>query len=246
MNHSENDRSNESEPEILASTPLPPDGAADEATTEQMVQRKAILEDLNAGFVELTSATTDPEVAALAAAAGYTKEEIGQGVELLKGASASVGVRFEDLGKLRRKQGEFSSAREAARASYVKFRRKARIVCPTPAATDAMGLRGTLPEDFDTFVTLALQSYAAAGKSPWTEKLSRRSYSPERLAELTGELNALVDKKSAQLSAQGDAQKATSLRNDAYTLFRAFIVEFRGLLRIEMEGRPGAKTKMGW
>ncbi|MBS0658082.1 MAG: hypothetical protein JSR82_07535 [Verrucomicrobia bacterium] len=246
MNSSQNDLKPAPPLDLSPAASVPPAGAAEDATTEQMVQRKAILEDLTAGFTELGTAQKDAEVAALVTAAGFTTEEIGRGIDLLKAAAASVGVRYEDLGKARQRQGEFAEAREAARASYVKFRRKARIIFPTPAATEAMALRGTLPEDFDTFVSLALQSYAAGAKSPWTEKLARRGYPAERLSALTAELNTLLDKKTAQRSAQGDAQKATALRNDAYASYREFIVEFRGLVRIEMEGRPGAKTKMNW
>lgn len=239
-------------PEPAAATPAnltptaPPEAGEDAEAQEQMIQRKAILEDLNAGYMELTTASTDEEVAALVKAAGFEDDELKDGVELLKTASTSVGVRYEDLGKKRRTQGEFAEAREKARKEYVTFRRKARIVFPSADANEALALRGTLPEDFNVLVTLASQSYSAASKAPYTAKLSKRSYNVDRLKALTAEIDSLVEKGSERNSAKGGAIKATSDRNKAYAAFREFIVEFRGLVRIEMEGHPGAKTKMGW
>lgn len=212
---------------------------------ERSVQNKAIANYLVAAETFLKTASTDPEIqSALAANHGYDAAEFAHGFTLLANAKGAYSARQEGIGEKTDASEELRDATAAAREDYATFREIARACFPNRDDRVALGLTGSVPEDFQRFVTTAHTSYTNASKAPYSTKLSKRGYPVVKLTDHLGALDTLTGTGADKEEATGGAQEDTAARDSAYMELKEFMKELQGVCRGAFRKQAGVLGKL--
>lgn len=193
----------------------------------------------------LTTARTDADIQPVVTAMGFAAADLDAGEALIQAATGAWGVRSEGMGEEDEAVAASAAKLQAARAAYVQFREIGRANFPEPAARTALGLSGDLAEGFNAFITQATASYTIGKKPPYTEKLSKRSYTPAKLDALLADLETLTQSEADQTEAEGAAEGDTATRDEAYAKLKEFTAEFKGTMRGALRGQPDLLAKLG-
>lgn len=121
-----------------------------------------------------------------------------------------------------------------ARDCFAAFRTVARAAFPGLSERMNLGVTGDVPDDLQRFVNAAHTSYTAAGKPEFAEKLARRNFAPEKLAELKSDLDALAKAGAAEAedeTTDPDAIADSEARHEAYNELKEFMKEIKGIAR---------------
>ncbi len=113
-----------------------------------------------------------------------------------------------------------------------------------PRRTNSPQNRVILAYATDPFLTTADTSYAAGQKAPYTEKLTKRGYSPARLQQLAATIDTLTNAISDQNEAEGQAINTTATRNTAYKVLQSFMRELKGTSKGALRGKPALLAKL--
>jgi len=116
---------------------------------------------------------------------------------------------------------------------------------PDQSARVALGLGGDIAEGLNSFITQATASYTIGKNAPYTEKLSKRSYTPAALDTLLADLEDLTAAETDQTEAEGEALGDTQDRDEAYNALKAYMKEIKGTLRGALKGQPDLLAKLG-
>ncbi len=121
-----------------------------------------------------------------------------------------------------------------ARDCFTAFRTVARASFPGLSDRMELGVTGDIPDDLQRFVNAAHASYTAGARSPFTEKLAKRNFAPEKLAELTADLDALAKAGAAEAedeTTDPDAVADSDARRAAYNELKEYMKEIKGIAR---------------
>lgn len=130
---------------------------------------------------------------------------------------------------------------DAARDDWAAFRLISRAAFPGLDARLNLRVMGDVPEDLQRFVNVAHAGYEAAGESPYTDKLSKRGYSPEKLKALMAALDSLASLEGALDSAEETAEHGpvnTGERDAAYVELKEYMKEIKGVARGVFRKQP--------
>lgn len=224
---------------IPTTTPKPAAPRASRALQDQVIQNYLI-----EARSFLQTASTDPEIRPVLETHGYDDAEFALGFALAKTALDAFGTRQTGAGAQDQASGDLQTAIAAAREDYAAFREIARGVFPRQEDRVTLALTGTVPHDFQKFVTLAHTSYANAGHAPHAARLAKRGYPAARLSTLLASLEALVTTGSGQDEAQGDAIGSTAARDQAYEKLKEYMKELKAVARGALRGKAGAMNKL--
>ena len=227
------------------------DIAAATATTPKLrrtVEDQAIEKYIRDAGSFLEEARLNPDVAEGLASAGYDDEELARGMELQEGAwnafCATHGEQPSD-----RKSGEaaLDAKVEEARDEWTAFRLIARAAFTTLDARLDLRVMGDVPEDLQRFINVAHGGYDAGSASPFSEKLAKRGYTPEKLKALSDALDKLASLEgaldAAEETAEGHATD-TAARDSAYVELKDYMKEIKGVSRAVFRKRPETLSKL--
>jgi len=129
---------------------------------------------------------------------------------------------------------------------YSGYRQTVQAVT-TFKASDRMGLGadGKMTRDTQKLVTNATAAYQAAQKEPYTELLSKRSYTVARLNNAIAALKTLTNYDNAYTGAKAVAKGTTSARDEAFDALSNWASEFRTNARLALEKEPVLLAKLG-
>lgn len=121
-----------------------------------------------------------------------------------------------------------------ARDCFSAFRTVARATFPGLSDRMNLGVTGDVPDDLQRFVNAAHASYTAAAQAPFAEKLAKRNFAPEKLAELKADLDAIAKAGAAEAedeTTDPDAIAEAAARRAAYNELKEFMKEIKGIAR---------------
>jgi len=223
----------------------PAPGSNEAAPTRPRSAQNKIIEAYIADAKKfLKVASEDSEIRPILEAHGYDAGEFTTGDALAKTASDAFEGRASGMGHQKLSGAALSAAIKTAREDYAAFRSIARAAFPAEADRVALTLKGEVPDDTSRFITTAETSYAAAGKEPYSVKLTKRGYPAARLATLLQNLDDLTGTSGEQDSALGDAIEDTAERDAAYANLKTFMKELKGTARGALRGKPGLLAKL--
>jgi len=224
-------------------TTVPPAAPAEKRKYSANDQRIAAYVTAAGRFLHTTR--TDADIAPIATAHGFTAADLDAGEALVTAAAQAWGVRTEGMGEEDASVAATAAGFKDARADYIQFREIGRANFPDRADRVALGLIGDIAEGFNSFITQATASYTAGKKPPYTEKLSKRSYTPAKLDELLATLDALSDAEADQTESEGAAIGDTAARDEAYEKLKDFMAELKGTLKGALRGQSDLLAKLG-
>ena len=183
----------------------------------------------------LTAARDDADVQAILAPTPYPPDRLDGLLALVDSArtayeARTAGMSVEEATSLAKK-----AAFASARSSYAAFRIIARaLFLDDPEALTALGLGDEPARALDPFVTQARAGYAAVSTlgRGGPAAMAEAGYTPERLAVLTAEVNALVDAARGFTAAEERAKTATTTRDTEAEAARKAYATFRDIARV--------------
>lgn len=216
------------------------------ARRKQAEQDQQISNDISAALTLMETTRDDDDLQTVLAPMGYDVAALDEAIENLHGpAQGAYEARAAAMGKADSAQDLLDAAVATERKDFTDYREIARAIFTDPADKVALGLNGTLVKDLQKFLTAAKASYSAGKKAPYTEKLTKRGYSPARIdAELAG-IKLAGDLSAGAKRAAGAAEKATKDRNGAYSSLKSWVSEFRRIAKRALRGRADLLTKLG-
>ena len=227
------------------------DIAAPTATTPKLrrtVEDQAIEKYIRDAGSFLEETRLSPGIAEALESAGYDGEELTWGLELQERAwNAFCALHGESTTDRRGGEAALHAQVEAARDEWAAFRLIARAAFTGLDARLELRVMGDVPEDLQRFVNVAHAGYAAASEDPYTEKLSKRGYTPEKLKTLSGALDQMAA-LDGELDAADEVAEHGPVhaeeRNAAYLALKEYMKEIRGVSRAVFRKQPEALAKL--
>lgn len=215
------------------------DIAAATATTPKLrrtVEDQAIEKYIRDAGALLEEARLNPEIAETLLSAGYDEDELAWGMELQEKAWNAFCSQYGGDVPADRAQGErdLDQKMEVARDEWAKFRLIARAAFLSLDHRLNLRVMGDVPEDLQRFINAAHAGYTAAEERPYTDKLSKRGYPPDKLKALAGALDSLATLDGALDAAEDTAEHGpqnTEDRDAAYIELKEYMKELRGVAR---------------
>jgi len=131
-----------------------------------------------------------------------------------------------------------AQAEAFARKSYSALRKVMRTVVRNPAEKIALGLTERTPYDSALFLATARDTVATAQQEPYVSLLGEATLGGDRLATLTGTLNALAALTQMRLDAEQVALDATRARNAAAAQVRRAARQLRVEIGLILDLHP--------
>ncbi len=145
-------------------------------------------------------------------------------------------------------QTDSSATRQAAEADarhrYSALRKGARDVFKSEAERTALALNGNVPEDTQSFLALAKETYAAAQTAPYAARLTANGYPAAYITAGLAAVTAFQNADVAQNLAIGVANKALTDRNTAYASLSDWLKRVMHVAEDELHARPDLLKKL--
>ena len=202
--------------------------------------------DISAALTMIETARDDGDIQALIGPKGYAVDDLNDALDNLQApAQAAFNARQTAIGVATRATENLSKMEAEERKDFTDYRETARAVFTEKTDWTSLGLNGVAPKDLQQFLTAAKASYDAGKKAPYTAGLTKRGYSPAAIdAQLAG-IKSVSDLVKTQGLAAGAAQKATATRDAAYANLKAWVSEFRKIVKRVLRERPDLAAKLG-
>lgn len=178
---------------------------------------------------------------------GFDDEELTYGMALQQAAQRALGASELGVGG-----GTLISRVEEARDDFDEFRLITRAAFTNHGDRAALRVMGDVPDDLQRFVNLAHTAYEAAATAPYTEKMTKRGYSPDRLRTMNEFLDALSwTEITREAAAEGDASvdeptgESKDERDVAYNALKEFMKEIKGVCRAAFRKQPDTLAQLG-
>ena len=175
---------------------------------------------------------------------GFTLTKIGEGLTLQALAQAAFNTRQTSIGGQKGSSSVAGGDDKTVRQAYADFPETARANFTSPADRSALGLNGKVPADFEKFLTTARASYQAAKGAAYSDTMAEYGYPSDKLDD---ELDSLMDLENSATdhnSAQGAAQTATKVRNQAHATLMTWMRKFRRIAKVALRGQPDLRQKL--
>lgn len=193
----------------------------------------------------LSIATTEPDIRAALEAHGMDEADRGAALRLIAKLRDCFQARAKGMGAMTECHLDLSSGLQARRLEYQSFRDIARACFPQSFDRQALSVTDDIPDDPARLISVATASYRAAMDAAFQAKLSKRSYTPQRLETLLTSLAQLTVLAADKTDAKVSAQVHTAARDKAYQELRAFMKEWKGIARGALRTNPSALKKLG-
>lgn len=220
----------------------PADANPTEEAEARSLQDQEIQEAVTKNYALLQVCSTDPVLQPLLAQYGLDVPALESGGLLVQKTAAAFNVRYTTMGNKKSAQRDLTKEATEARTEYACFRDIVRPMFPLVEDRTTLALRGDVPEDLESFITLAQASYENGKADAYTERLSARSYTPARLDELKSALDVLVAHSGARTKSKARATASTADRNAAFAAMSSFMRELKGVLKAILRKSPHLRT----
>jgi hypothetical protein len=179
---------------------------------------------------------------------GFDDEELAIGMSLQEAARDAFCARHDELpaeGTLA--LTELTARMNKARDDYAVYRGVARAAFTGLSTRIDLRVSGDTPDDLQRFMDYVYSGYIMASEEPYTGKLSKRGFPPQRLAGLLADLDALATLDVAHEIATSDAQERAgeSACDESYDALREYMKELKGVIRAVYRKDPEVLHDLG-
>lgn len=188
----------------------------------------------------------DPYIVSEFTDIGRTQEELEQGQALVEAAQAAQRAQEREYAEQYDATEALQTARAAAERTYMRHLKLARIVFGRDAgARQALGLKGSRPENLSGWLDVARRFYANALASEDLLSVALRAgLTTEVLAAGKASVEAVAEAQRAQERETGEAQAATQARNAVLAALDAWLQEYSALARVLLSDEAAERQKL--
>jgi hypothetical protein len=209
------------------------------------LQARRISERLENIAERLQQVQNDSALRTQLAQFGYDDAKLAQGLALQTAAQEAYHARQQALTARALATAQAHTAFLEALWAYRNLRSVALSVIADPAVRTALAADTPIPQDKQTFVSVARAGYTAVQSEPqFAETLSAHGYPADVLANA----NALLDTLSAALSAldttRAEAERATQTRNQALAALSAWVLRFERVAAVASRAQTDAARRI--
>ncbi|MFT3781002.1 MAG: hypothetical protein QM790_03235 [Nibricoccus sp.] len=213
---------------------------------EYSAQDQKRAETITGGLEIISAALGDSEIVGLLSERGYDDAALREGLALQAAAQGAFTARQNAPGTKADAKKLRDAVYEAAQDFFSGYRQTVqKIGSFTAEDRKTLGADGKVTKDFQKFVTNATAAFQAAQKPPYTELLTKRSYSVARLNIAIAELATLAEYNAKFTGAKALAKGATSARNEAFDALNTWLSEFKTNARLALKNKPVLLGKLG-
>lgn len=208
---------------------------------------RSIDQRLHDASVALQNLDADPVLADALAAYGYDAERLREGASRLDAARSAQRAYVQAYGAQHHAVDVFRAAFDAARTTYMRHLKVARIALRgQSAAREALKLGGDRANAFAAWMEQARALYTNAPTMPAVmTALARFNVTSDDLSDAADTLEALMERHVAKEAAKGAAQASTARRDAALDALGTWMRDFRAIARIALDDRPQHLEKIG-
>lgn len=194
-----------------------------------------------------TNAASDAEAGAALAPFGYTSARLGEMLDLVEDVEARMAGQSREYGE----QYAATSAAEAARADlkalYSRHRQLARLAHARGSdGYRTLGLDGSLPARDEALLSQASTFYRHLQEAPdVAATLAPFTVDAAALAEGRAKVEAVQAANAAQARETGDAQRATTVRDERAGALRAAYSDFVAVAKLALASLPQVRERLG-
>lgn len=194
---------------------------------------KSIQQQLTEARIGIENALAHPEIQQQLALVGYNKKKLLEGKALYDHA---VDLQQAYEGKYSQQYGAtdtFYQNLEEVQTLYSRHRKLAKIAYENNRQQlNILQLNIPFPHRIETWLSHAVTFYKALILD--SEVIEQYSISAEELAQVQAMTEALLDARNRQISAKGEAQRATQQRNKSLMALYAWMKDFRQAARFAL------------
>ena len=187
---------------------------------------KSIQQQLAEARIGIENALAHPEIQQQLALVGYNKKKLLEGKGMY---DHSVELQQAYEGKYGQQYGAtdtFYQNLEEVQTLYRRHRKLAKIAYEdNRQQLNILQLNTPIPNRIETWLSHALTFYKAL--LPDTEMIAQYGMAEEELLQTQAMTEALLDARHRQISAKGEAQRATQQRNKSLMALYAWMKDFR-------------------
>jgi len=231
----------------MATSPEPKPIEPAKTPKPRNAQDKKMENDLIAINQTLRACVADAEAGPQLAEGGYSAAELNRVLEELYPPAYNGFVNRRDADANQSgASAAFKAAEKSTRTIYRKLRDFGKAAyLKDPQGRTALGLGGREPVDFQNFVA-AVSLFVDEGlKSPYAEKLARKTVTAAKLQDLRAKLDTLLTAKQAQTDAIEAAPRATAVRDAAVKVLFDWYAEFKAFALVQFQDRPDILKRLG-
>lgn len=209
------------------------------------VDIEALLEH---GRIALDNARTIPEIYDLLTPLGYGDARLAEGIALRDNLHA----KYQDQLRLYAKQQEatvqLNRVKQDAKVLYDRHSGIAKVLLKqNPELMARLGLKGRRQTRQNLWIEQVNQFY----RESLADARIMALLAPGGLNEATLDKGRLAvrhveESDNARRSARGLAQQSTQVRNEAYLAFKTWMMHFRKIADVALNGSPQWLERLGW
>jgi hypothetical protein len=194
----------------------------------------------------LTNAKTEP-IQGLLAPYGYTVERLDEGLGLVDAAQSAYQTQQTEYAEQYAATDTLQETAAATRATYVRHVQLARVAFDSGSlAYDALGLDGARREDRAGWMAQARQFYTSLqNNAEWLTALAELTVDEAAVTQALSDLDAVESARATQQKEMGEAQQATTQRDDAIATLRGFMRDFYRVAEIALADHPQLQEEIG-
>ena len=197
--------------------------------------------------VAIDNTLNNPEILNAIKDFGYTSAKIQQGKALYNAAAAAQLAQTAEAGDQVAATATLNDAWEAARKSYMRFVKVARVALKNDAgASTQLDLKGDRKRSLSGWLAQATQFYnnALSNKSVLLA-LKEFGITEPKLKAGLNELKAVETANLAQEKEKGEAQAATQKRDAALDALQDWLSDYLAIAKIALEDNPQLLEGLG-
>lgn len=232
---------------VDASPPAPTTPAAEKKPRVYSTQSQKKANAITRSLQLITTTIEDSAILGAVMLRGFDLLTMHVGLDLQASAQAAFDARQNIPATKAEAKKLRDDALEAAIEEFSGYRQTVQAAKTTFTESDrkTLGADGKMTRDVQKLVTNATAAYQTAQKAPYTELLSKRSYTVERLNKLIAALRTLVAYDNAFTGAKAIAKETTKARDEAFDALNDWISEFRTNARLALKDQPVLIEKLG-
>jgi hypothetical protein len=234
--------------QIMDILPFASGAAAAAVKLHRSVEERAIATYIVEAAALLNTVRLSSSLSERLAGFGFDDEELAIGMELQEEAANAFQVRHDVLPEASAVGlAALTTRMNKARDDFAEYRGVARAAFTDLSARTNLRVTGDTPDDLQRFLNNAYEGYTAAQKEPFTAKLTKRGYPPERLAALLDDLDNLATLDVAHEIAASDAEEEMGMSpcDDAYNALKEYMKEIKGVIRAVYRKQPEVLQSLG-
>lgn len=209
------------------------------------IQSRLVAQRIITAREQITAVQHDAELSALLETYGYTSAQLVEGMVLQTAAQNAYNARQTAIGAFQQARLSLITQTRKTLQSYHRFRRIARGLLSQAEARVALGVKGKVPRERETWLAHAQASYTTALNTPaYLDVFEAHGYTATVLQANLAEVANVVALMNQVRAQRAHAVQATETRTGALVALDVWLARFLAVTEYATHARPDLWRKV--